>query len=350
MSPAVPSSAPVADVLAARRQLLTSILRDEEELRADEEVVEVRQLEGGWSRWSHIAVAKSHAGERRYVVRVKAPFGLFDTDLALEYDVFRGLEGIGIPTPRAFGLHESPENPFGGEFFVMEHLPGHAPNLWRAKDHAALREDWEGSSGIATDLVTYLARIHAVGPDRAPASLPRVDYPGQLSRWRRVYQEYHLVRDPIVEEAFAWLAGRTPADAPVGIVHGDWRVGNTLIEAGHVTAILDWELAYVGDVRFDVGYFALEYTAGRHLRPKTALMGGAMEHEWFFGQYEQLTGSSLNREVVRSYSVLGLAALITMAYVGVRQYAEGRTRDVRRVWARYGTPGMREELTRLMDW
>jgi aminoglycoside phosphotransferase (APT) family kinase protein len=338
------------DIDAERRSLLTQVLVGAQELNAGEEVTEISQLEGGWSRWSHIAKAAARDGERRYVVRVKAPFGLFDTDLVVEYDLFKMLERTELPTPRVFGLERAPDNPFGGEFFVMEFLPGHAPNLWRAKDHAELRADWQAERRLARDLARHLASIHSVRREQAPDAIPTVTYAEQVGHWRSVYEKNRLVRDPVLEEAFAWLDERAPSDVVVGLVHGDFRMGNTLIDEGHITAILDWELAYVGDVRFDLGYFALEYTAGKHLRPKTSLMGGVAEGEWFFDQYEQLTGRGLDREVVRTYGAVGLASLVAMSHVGVRRFADGRTRDVRRVWARFGIPGMREELAKLMQW
>lgn len=338
------------DLIGERRSLLTRILSDADELAPGEEIVDIAQLEGGWSRWSHVVRTRSPTGERRYVVRVKAPFGLFDTDLVVEYELFRTLERVELPTPRAFGLERSHENPFGGEFFVMEFLAGHAPNLWRTNDHAALRADWDGERTIAADLVAALAHIHAIGPERVPAGVPATGFEQQVTHWRTTYEENRMVRDPILEEAFVWLAGRVPTDVPVGLVHGDFRIGNTLIAGGRVTAVLDWELAYVGDVRFDVGYLALDYTAGKHLRPKTSLLGGVADREWFLSEYERLTARPLDREVVRTYGVLGLASLIAMTAVGIRRFAEGRTSDVRRVWARFGVPGMREELTSLMDW
>ena len=345
-------SAATREGLPDQRALLTTILREAGELSEDEQVTAITQLEGGWSRWSHIADATGAEGERRYVVRVKAPSGLFDTDIVVEYDLFRALEAVDVRTPRAFGLSKQADNPFGGEFFVMEFLSGHAPNLWRARDHEALAASWrEGGRGIARDTVATLATIHAVEQDAVPANVPRISYAEQLAHWQGMYEDNFLVRDPILEEAFAWLASRPPGpDPPIGLVHGDYRMGNTLIEDDRVTAVLDWELAYVGDVRFDVGYFALDYTAGKHLRPKTALTGGVADRAWFLEEYERLTGRALDREVVATYSAMGLASLMAMTAVGIRRYHEGRTTDVRRVWARWGLPGMRQELAQLMGW
>lgn len=334
---------------AERRDLLTRLLREAGEIGARERVDELTQIEGGWSRYSHIAVV---GGEdpRRYVVRVKAPFGLFDTDLIAEYNVFLGLQDLDLPTPRAFGLCEDEDNPFGGELFVMNYLTGHSANVWRARDHAALGEDWAGPRGIATDLVTYAARIHSVGADHAPAGLPHYTFLGQVERCRRTYEEGEFNRDPILEEAFRWLSNHVPEPTRIGLVHGDFRIGNMLMDAGRVTAILDWELAYMGDPRFDLGYVATDYMAGKHLRPKTTLLGGVAEREWFFSEYERHSGEPLDRDAVRAFSVLGLASLMAMSYTGLRRYLDGRNTDFRRAWARYGLPGMRQEIAALMGW
>jgi aminoglycoside phosphotransferase (APT) family kinase protein len=340
-----------ADVAAERTQLLTQLLRDAGEMGPGDAVEDLTQLEGGWSRFSHIARVRARDGaERRYVVRVKAPFGLFDTDLIAEYNVFVGLQELDLPTPRVFGLHETVDNPFGGELFVMEYLTGRSVNVWRARDHTALQEDWDGARGIARDVVTFAARIHSVGPDRAPAGLQTVSFLDSVNRWRGEYEDAGFNRDPILEGAFEWLAEHAPAQTRTALVHGDYRIGNMLLEDGRVSAILDWELAYMGDPRFDLGYMATDYMGGKHLRPKTSLLGAVAHREWFLAEYERLTGEPLDREAVRAFSILGLASLMTMSYTGLRRYVDGRNTDFRRAWARYGLPGMRQEVAALMDW
>jgi aminoglycoside phosphotransferase (APT) family kinase protein len=339
------------DLTSERKQLLTRLLRDDGELEAGEQVDELTQLEGGWSRYSHIAVVRGRDGkDRKYVVRVKAPAGLFDTDLIAEYNIFVGLQDLDLPTPRVFGLHEQEDNVFGGELFVMEYLTGRSTNVWRARDHTQLQADWEGERQIARDMVTYAARIHSVGPDHAPKGLPHYSYLEQVDRWRSTYEEAGFNRDPILEEAFHWLVEHAPSEIRTGLVHGDFRIGNMLMDGGRVSAILDWELAYMGDVRFDLGYVATDYMGGKHLRPKTHLLGAVAEREWFFSEYERLTGEPLDRDAVRAFSVLGLVSLMAMTYTGCRKYVEGRNTDFRRAWARFGLPGMRQEIAALMEW
>jgi aminoglycoside phosphotransferase (APT) family kinase protein len=158
------------------------------------------------------------------------------------------------------------------------------------------------------------------------------------------------VRDPVTEEAFHWLRERVPSDSWTGVVHGDYRIGNALVDQGRVSALLDWELAYIGDVRFDLGYLSLERLAGKHLRPRTTLMNAIAEQGWFLDEYSRLTGRPVDRDVVRTFSVLGIMMLLATHYQGIWMYANGYSTDFRLAWNRFGVIGLRQDLTRLMEW
>jgi aminoglycoside phosphotransferase (APT) family kinase protein len=146
------------------------------------------------------------------------------------------------------------------------------------------------------------------------------------------------------------LRSRVPETAHTGVVHGDYRIGNALVDDGRVTAVLDWELAYVGDVRFDLGYLCLERLAGKHLRPQTTLLNAFADEDWFFGEYARLTGEPVDREVVRTFSVLAIMMLLATHYMGIWMYHHGRSKDFRFVWNRFGVIGLRQDLTHLMGW
>jgi aminoglycoside phosphotransferase (APT) family kinase protein len=329
-----------------KAEVVTAGLRGAGELGSGEQVDVVEQLSGGWSRHSYVA----RAGERSYIVRVKPEGGLLDTDLVAEYAVFDALQSSGVTIPRVHFLDESAANPFEGPYFVMEMVGGTAPNAFRKPDRDWLEKDWNDSRAIAKDMVENLAQLHAVDGAGLPASIPRLDFLAVVEQWRGVYEENHLARDPVTEEAFAWLAERVPADAWTGLVHGDYRVGNALIDDGRVTAVLDWELAYIGDVRFDIGYLALDRVAGKHLRPVTGLLNAFAEPGWFFDEYGRLTGTELDPEVVRTFSVLGIMMLLATTYLGIAMHAQRRTDDFRMAWNRFGAPGLRQDLTHLMAW
>jgi aminoglycoside phosphotransferase (APT) family kinase protein len=159
-----------------------------------------------------------------------------------------------------------------------------------------------------------------------------------------------LVDDPVVDEAYAWARSREPDPVPPRLVHGDFRIGNCLIEDGRVTGVLDWELSFVGDPRFDLGYLALDYHAGKFAKPGSALLNGVAERDWFEQRYAEATGFAVDREAVRSFSVVGLLMLYAILTTGLRYYDDRTTDDIRLAWTRFALPGMRQDLIRLMGW
>lgn len=334
-----------------RAEAVEEALRDTGELAAGERVRGVRQLAGGWSRHTYL-VAISGTGDerRRYVVRVRPPGALLDTDLRLEYDLYRSLERADVPTPRAYALIDEADTPFGGPFLIMEHIDGTAPNMYDRGDQAWLASDWAGGRAIAQDMVVTLAHIHAHAPAALPRALPTLDFAAVLDRWQGVYEGRRLIRDPVIEEAFDWAAKRAPADPWPGLVHGDYRIGNTLVDGGRVRAVLDWELAYLGDVRFDLGYLAMPRAAGKHLRVRSPLMGTFAQRSWFMERYAELTGRVVDDGTLATFQMLGIVMLLATQITAVWMYAGGHTSDVRMAWSRFSFAGLRQDMTRLMEW
>lgn len=346
-------SGPAVAAAADRANALTEALREAGELGGGDRVTEVAQLSGGWSRRSFVArAALVGGGERRYIVRVEAPGGVLDTDIAAEYALYDALGGEeGIATPAVHHFDPTTDNPFGDRYMVMDAIEGEAPNAFRRPDRERLEKDWNGPRGIAQDMVDNLVRLHRFPAKRLPAdAVPRLGFLDVVDRWQQVYEERRLVRDPVTEEAFAWLRSRVPDREQLGVVHGDYRIGNVLVRDGRVRAVLDWELAYVGDVRFDLGYLALERLAGKHLRPQTPLLNAFADRDWFFEEYGRRMGAPVDPEIVRTFSVLGAMMLLATHYMGIWMYRHGRSRDFRLVWNRFGVIGLRQDLAHLMGW
>jgi aminoglycoside phosphotransferase (APT) family kinase protein len=133
-------------------------------------------------------------------------------------------------------------------------------------------------------------------------------------------------------------------------VHGDYRLGNTLIHEMRVSGILDWELAYRGDVRFDLGYLALERSAGKHLTARTPLMATFADQEWFLQRYAELTGRRISDADLATFQMLGIMMLLSTQLTATWMYAHGETTDVRMAWSRFSFAGLRQDMTRLMQW
>ena len=254
-----------------RVSAVAEALRDAGVLTGSDAVTEVQQLAGGWSRHSYVATADTAAGPRRFVIRVQPPATLLDTDLEIEAGLLRALEQLPVPTVRMYAFVDDPQSSFGGRFAVMEHVEGSAPNTYSRADQRWLADDWNGARAIAAQVAEHLATIHSAeltGPTRA---LPTLDFDAVSTAGARSMRARRLIRDPVMEEAFDWAREREPRVGWPGLVHGDYRLGNMLVERGRVRAVLDWELAYLGDVRFDLGYLAMPRAGGQaSARPQPA--------------------------------------------------------------------------------
>jgi aminoglycoside phosphotransferase (APT) family kinase protein len=338
------------DADAARGDATLEGMRAAGAVGARARVTELTQMEGGWSRHSWaLKVDDPEAGELDLIVRVRPPGALLDTDLAQEYRTYALLADEPVPTPPLYCLVDVEDTPFGGPFFVMGRLPGWSPNVWRRRDRVGLESDWEGERGYAEDLVAALAAIHALPAERLDGVIAR-DFGATLDHWHEVHRSMALIDDPVIEEAYAWARSREPDPVAPRLVHGDYRIGNCLIDAGRITGVLDWELSFVGDPRFDFGYIALDYHAGKMAKPGSPLLNAVAERDWFFERYAEVTGQPVDPEVVRTFSVVGALMLSAILVTGIHEYSRGQTDDIRLAWTRFALPCLRQDLIRLMGW
>ncbi len=318
---------------------------------AGDTVTYLEQLEGGFSRHSHAARVLHEGGrEGEYIVRARPRGATLDTDVGLEFGTFALLVDEPVPTPRVHGYEPADDTPFDGPFFVMDRMQGSALNVWRARDREILAADWEGGRRLAEDFVRYLASIHAIGAQRAQEAAVVRDFDATVDHWQAIYEEHKLVSDPVVNEAYAWVRSRPPDPVVPTLVHGDYRIGNLLIADGRISAVLDWELSYVGDPRFDLGYMALGYHGGKFTTPGSPLCGAVADRDWLWARYTELTGRPVDAEAVDTFTALGGLMLFAIMTTGLRLYSEGKTNDIRMAWTRFVLPGLRQDLSRLMRW
>ncbi len=338
-------------VESARAAAVLESLRDSKTAGDPVAVVRLDQLEGGWSRHSYRAVvADANGSEQSVIVRVRPQDTVLDSDLEAEFRVYRLLEPHPLATPRVHGCVDREDTPFGGPFFTMEFLPGHAVNVWRPADRRELEADWNGARGIAEDFVDNLAALHSIPTDALDGAIASRDFAATVDHWQAMYERVRIVHDPIVDEGFAWVRSREPDPVAPRIVHGDYRIGNCLIDAGRVSGLIDWELAYVGDPRFDLGYLSQPYQAGKFVTPGSSLVGTVADRDWLLERYHEHTGESVDPEVVRTYAGLGALMHVAIMSVGLHVYAEGGTDDIRLAWSRFVLPGLRQDLVAAMGW
>jgi len=200
-------------------------------------------------------------GKSRWVLRMPPRTGRTPSahDVSREYAMIRALRSSRVPVPPAVGLCED-QSVLGAPFALFGFVAGQA--IRSREDLDALPD--VTIAALIGQLVSVLAALHQV--DFRAAGLERFARPGsyaerQVKRWRG---QWEIVATDglrrLGEEAGAVLAARVPDEARTAIVHGDFRIDNTLIDVGspgrpevpRVAAVLDWELAAIGDPVADV--------------------------------------------------------------------------------------------------
>jgi aminoglycoside phosphotransferase (APT) family kinase protein len=165
-----------------------------------------------------------------------------------EARVYAALDGKGVLMPRPAATH--PSLPA----MLTERIAG------RADFRRAAVED---QAVIALEFIDALATLHATAPDReigetlTPGSTIAECVRHELAVWRAMYEETDR-SDALIDLALEWLEGAVPAvDGTPVLVHGDAGPGNFLFDGGHLTALLDWELAHRGDPIEDLAWFSM---------------------------------------------------------------------------------------------
>jgi aminoglycoside phosphotransferase (APT) family kinase protein len=197
-------------------------------------------------------------------------------DMVREHTVLAAVGPAGVPVPRAVALCTDEavnERPF----YVMEFVDGHIlRDAQRAEDELAL----EARATVGTNLAVTLAGLHALEPEAVGlGELARHDgyVERQLRRWRGQYDQMRTANDvggSVVADVGEALARRIPRQQRTSIVHGDYRLDNTVLDDdGKVRAILDWEICTLGDPLADLGLLS-DYWADRD-DAQVALLGAA---------------------------------------------------------------------------
>jgi aminoglycoside phosphotransferase (APT) family kinase protein len=172
-------------------------------------------------------------------------------DMAREYRVMAALQGSGVPVPRTYAFCGDP-GVIGSEFYVMERCAG-TPYRWATE---LMPMGPERTRAISEKLVDTLGTLHAVDPHAvglADFGRPAGFLVRQVDRWKKQL-EASLTRElPAADELHRILAANVPEPSATGIVHGDFRLDNLLVdEDDQVTAVLDWEMATIGDPLTDL--------------------------------------------------------------------------------------------------
>jgi len=228
--------------------VLAEVLHDPRWLECD-----VALISGGKSNLTYRV--GSDAGE---VILRRPPLGhILPTahDMVREYRVLTALSETAVPVPRTFYLGDA-EGPLGAPFYLMERVLGH---VCRNDLPPGYGDTPERRQAIGEALVDVLAALHTVEP--AAVGLAEFGRPAgfmerQLRRWSKQWEASKAEDLPALESLRDGLVRTLPVQRAESIVHGDYRLDNTVLHPnrpGTVLAVLDWEMSTLGDPFTDLG-------------------------------------------------------------------------------------------------
>ena len=251
-------------------------------------------------------------------------------DMEREHRVVSAVGQTAVPVPATLGVCEDVEVN-GAPFYVMAYVEG-----------AVLHSDIEAAlitpkdrMNLSREVVEVLAELHSVEPDEIGLGdlAKREEYLSrQLRRWSRQWEQSKTRELDTMEEVQRLLEQHMPTQIGSTIVHGDYRLGNMLVDSGSIRAVLDWELRTLGDALADVGYLLNNWVDPDETPAGSSaptLAGGFATRDQLLKWYERASGRDISQVgYYRAFSYWRLAAIVEGVLNRYLQGAMGNQEDV----------------------
>lgn len=294
----------------------------------------VRRMGGGASKEQFLfdLVDQDDGAIERLVLRMDPLEGIVETCRTREAQLIRAIEGT-VPAPQ-IAFVDGDGRYMGQPAMVTRFLRG----ATKPRDSVAgpsgvgIIIGERAAAALTPQYLDNLVAIHAF--DFAGADLPAYAVPQagtaqaalwQLNFWARVLEDDAIEASPLLTYAACWLRERVPICAAPVLLHGDYRLGNFMFDEDslEMTAILDWELAHIGDFHEDVAYSLEPLFCSRNARGEP-LVASMMPLRIFLDGYEERSGRTIDRTVLHWYQVLNSFKLSVMNFAsGTRAARDG---------------------------
>ncbi|MEM8888324.1 MAG: phosphotransferase family protein [Bacteroidota bacterium] len=295
--------------------------------------LEIQQFPGGYSNLTYLL----KMGDREMVLR-RPPFGAnikSGHDMSREYKILSKLNGHYDKVPEALAFDEAGEL-LGAPFYVMERVKG---VIIRPKMPKEVAPDEAQMKQISTALVNTFVELHNV--DYHAAGLEDLGRPAgynerQITGWIKRYNNAQTDEIPEMEKTASWLMKNIPAESKHALIHNDFKYDNMILDPhdlGKVKAILDWEMATLGDPLMDLVTSIVycvnpdypDFMKQLQLSP-TTLPGNPSRGE-FVNLYAEKSGLEVGDFVF--YFVYGLFKIAVIVQQIYYRYKKGHTQDER---------------------
>jgi len=275
------------------------------QLLDDAEIHDLHRLSGGASRetWRFTAngraliLQRQRSGDQR--------------DMLVEAGVVGAARRGGVPVPE---LIEARRRDDGMAFMVLEAIDGEsiARKIQRDPEYASARPR------LASDFGYALAKIHALDVSQ----IHGLEATDQLAYYTDVLDSLGHPH-PVLELVRNWLVDTRPTSQRICVVHGDFRLGNIIVGPDGLRAVIDWELAHLGDPMEDLGWLCVKAWrfGGR------APVAGLGEYDDLFIAYEEAGGGTVDPVVVHWWEVLGTWKWAIMCILQASVHLNGMSRS-----------------------
>jgi aminoglycoside phosphotransferase (APT) family kinase protein len=287
----------------------------------------IRPIAGGAS---NEILAMERGGQRMVLRRPprNVPPGRNET-MMREFRVLSALRDSDVPHARVLGGCDDPDV-LGALFYVMEHVDGWSPmntDGWPAP----FDSDLEARAGLAHELVDGIAKLAkvdwlAVGLDGF--GKPEGFLTRQVDRWLHHLSQFEFREIPGLHDAADWLRSHIPPFFTAGIIHGDYQFANVMFRHGgpaRLAAIVDWEMATVGDPLLDLGWVVMGWLDPGEDRSSM----GYVDYEGMPSRADIIeryaTGSGLPVDRIDYYVVLARFKMACVLEAGYARHVKGES-------------------------
>lgn len=267
---------------------------------------------------------------RKLILRMDPSESIVETHRLREAQLLQAMWGE-IPVPQVFWVDPTKDN-LGYPFLIAGFLKGTVqPEESDKASGLGMYFKPELRDQLKDQFVQHLAKIHTI--DLTKKNLSSYDFPRanttegnawHLGWWERVWHEDCLEAHPILSFAANWLKENMPVIENSVVVHGDYRSGNFMYtDDAEINAILDWELAHLGDYHEDLAYTSSDILACLDEQGKP-LVSGLLSKNEFLEKYEQYSGFKVDSERLFYFDVMNFYKMAVIAVATSLRAAYGR--------------------------
>ena len=314
------------DLEVIKQYLLTHI----ENIPVDN--LEVQQFPAGKSNLTYVIRCGNWEGVLR-----RPPFGPLPPkahDMEREYEVLNKLHSTFPLVPKPYSFCSNPDI-IGAPFYIMERVKG---ITFDDEQIAANILSYQDRHHISQLMVGAMVDLHQV--DFKKAGLESLGYPTgflerQLKNWIGRYHKYKTDEVDAVDKIIKWLNSHIPQQQEPSFIHNDFKINNVLIseDLKRINAVLDWEMATIGDPLFDLGatlsYWIEENDSEliKNTLPSPTALPGFISRREFLESYAKRTGRDVSSfQFYLTLAYFKIAVAVQQIYY---RYATGQTKDER---------------------